>query len=233
MRNKFLIIGILLLSVSCLNKNLDNSVNKDEQSKSNTLEQKDNFVDFLNLFRDIKPQKLHIYPLTRDENGDIKGYPFEGIRIDVNKFKYMDDENLFNNIQAYKDSSGNAYAIGKFEIDSNYIGLLFRVRSQYDETLIQLFLWDKKNKKIINGIDLADSFGDEGWYFNLESWIIEYKENGILKIVTRRKDSDLQEDETTAKISDTLKLYTFKKDKFQLKLRNLSDTTSYKLISWQ
>jgi hypothetical protein len=233
MKHKFLIIGILLLLVSCQNTNSDNSVNKDEHAKSDTFVQIDNHIDFLKLFRDIKAQNLHIYPLTRDENGDIKSYPFEGIRIDLNKFNYLNDEKLFNNIQAYRNSSSNAYAIGKFEIDSNYIGLLFRVRSQYDESLIQLFLWDKKNKKIVNGIDLADSFGDEGWYFDLESWIIEYKNNGILKIVTHRKDSDLQEDETNAKINDTLKLYTFEKGKFQSKMRNLSDTAFYKLISWQ
>lgn len=225
------IVTILLTLTACNTKNSQESQSLAAKTDSVTLIDKS--TEFLDLFKTVNPSGLHIYPPTWDKNGNLIKTPFEGTPINVDKFSYVDNDEIFPNIQACKEGNSHIHAIGKFEIDNKYWGLLIRQYSQYDESLVQLLLWDKKENKIIKGIDLADSFGDEGWFFDTESWIREYKTNSTLKIITRRKDSEFDEEFKNRTFTDSLKTNVFTNGKFVETENDLSDTVNFKLKEWK
>jgi hypothetical protein len=221
----------LLTLTACNNKKSQES--QPLTAKTDNIKLVDKATEFLDLFKTVNPNGLHIYPPTWDKKGNLNKTPFEGTPINVDKFSYVDNEEIFINLPAYKEGLSHIYAIGKFEINSEYWGLIVRQYSQYDESLVQLLLWDKKQNKILKGIDLADSFGDEGWFFDAESWIREYKTNSTLKIVTRRKDSEFDEDFKNRTFTDSLKTNVFTDGKFVETQNDLSDTVNFKLKEWK
>jgi len=232
MRNLLIfIVTILLTLTSCNNKKSQES--QTLTAKTDSVKLVDKATEFLDLFKTVNPSGLHIYPPTWDKKGNLNKTPFEGTPINVDKFSYVDNEEIFLNLQACKEGNSHIYAVGKFEINNDYLGLIVRQQSQYDESLVQLLLWDKKQNKIVKGIDLADSFGDEGWYFDTESWIREYKTNSTLKIVTRRKDSEFDEEFKNKTYIDSLKTNVFTNGKFIETLNELSDTANFKLKEWK
>lgn len=233
MKNLCISIFLISIFVACGNmKKENNSATSTEESIKTETILPDNSLDFLSLFKDIKPEGLHIYPPRWNKEGKLIETPFEGTKVDVNKFTLL-DEKIFFNLKACKEGLSNIYAIGKFEINDKYTGLVTRQHSQYSESLIQLMIWEKQSKTIKNSIELADSFGDEGWYFDKESWIIEFKPNETLKIVTRRKDCNPNDDFTKFSYTDSLKLHQMKELEFTSSDLNINDTVSYQLKEWR
>jgi len=232
MRNFLIfIVTILLTLTSCNNKKSQES--QPFIAKIDSVKSVEMATEFLDLFKGINPNGLHIYPPTWDNKGNLNKTPFKGTPINVEKFSYVNNEEIFINLPACKKGLSHIYAIGKFEINSEYWGLIVRQYSQYDESLVQLLLWDKKQNKVFKGIDLADSFGDEGWYFDTESWIREYKINSTLKIVTRRKDSEFDGEFKNKTFTDSLKTNVFTNGKFLETHNELSDTANFKLKEWR
>lgn len=226
---RIIYITISLLFVFCTGKR-PNEVShtadsldsiKNEKIKTDTTSEA-----FFNLFSDIEPVGFHIYPHECNDTEELAENQFLGKKINVNKFSFCDDKNIFLNIQACKDGYSDIYAIGKFKINDMYIGLIIRQFSQYTESLIQLLLWDIHNERVLKGVDLADAFGDAGWSFDMESWIIDYPD---LKIVTRRKDSEYNEDFTTETFTDSIKTTLFRDGRFVVSFNELNDTVKYKL----
>jgi len=226
-------LQILILLVTLTSCNKKNQVSQSLISKTDSVKLVGDVSEFLDLFKTINPNGLHIYPPSWDSNGNLNKTPFEGTPINVNKFSFVENKEIFLNIQACKEGNSHIYSIGKFEINDEYLGLIVRQQSQYNESLLQLLLWDKKQNKIVKGLDLADSFGDEGWYFDTESWIREYKVNSTFKIITRRKDSEFDEDFKNRTYSDTLKTNVFANGKFLESLNELRDTVNFKLKEWK
>ena len=229
------LMTIIVLIILCSCNNLKDNKNAVIERSTDSLQTEliDNSNEFLNLFRNIEPKNLHVYTIERDEEGEIISSLFEGVSIDVRMYSYVNDENIFINIQACKEGYSNLFAIGKFDINDKYWGLIIRQRSQYDESLIQLMFWDKNQKKIVYAYDLADSFGDAGWYFDKESWIKEFEYNKKLIIINRQKDYIPDEETSTVTITDSLKINHFNGSVFVTKDLNLKDTVYYKLIRWE
>lgn len=231
-----LCLGFLTLSCKENNRSSRNDeFQRQDSSKSEiAVELEDASVDheeFLALFELVEPNGLHIFPPTW-ENGHEIIAPFEGKPIDVNKYRTFLDQSIFRNVEACRKGLCNIYAISRFEVDAQYLGLIVRQMSEYSETIIELVLWDNHAREIVNRIELADSFGDAGWYFDTESWI------GIaddtLKIVTRRKEyipGDEDNDEI-GKVTDTLYCQSFSKNSILQKSLSLRDTTHYALKKW-
>ena len=233
MKNKAIASLLIIICVSCNNNNNSGSFvrtkNDSIQHSKNPIE---NAIEFLKLFKDIEPLGIHFYPMC-DSDGKITKTPFEGITIDVNKFSYVNDSTIFLNIRACKKGESMIFAIGKFDLNDKYLGLITRQFSQYDESLIQLMLWNKMEKRITKGIDLAVSFGDEGWWFDKESWITEYAFNKKLSIVSRKKDFTPEDDNTKSSITDSMLVSHFDGSKFKTLNIKKSDTIHFKLKQWR
>jgi hypothetical protein len=191
----------------------------------------DNSSEFLNLFKDLDPTSLHIYPPSWDKSGETSS-PLNGEIIDVHKYSYVNDKNIFINIEACRKGQTSIYAVGKFEFNASTLALLIRQHSQYSESIIQLVFWDRKTRTITEGMDLADSFGDEGWYFDMESWINRDRDSD-LEIVTRIKDSNYDSELDKRTVTDSLVRHVWHLTAFIQSNINKNDTTLYPLKRWE
>jgi hypothetical protein len=189
------------------------------------------------LFRVLKPlqgsrsnQFAHLSTFM-GQSGETSS-PLNGEIIDVHKYSYVNDKNIFINIEACRKGQTIIYAVGKFEFNASTLALLIRQHSQYSESIIQLVFWDRKTRTITEGMDLADSFGDEGWYFDMESWINRDRDSD-LEIVTRIKDSNYDSELDKRTVTDSLVRHVWHLTAFIQSNINKNDTTLYPLKRWE
>ncbi len=180
---KFEYYIIVILALFCCGKKEQTTSTEKQDIQPVDDQPSDNSEKFLRLFKEFEPSNLHIYAPSLPGVEPIDSL-FNGQQINVTEFAYPNIEGIFRNGKGLS----KIYAVGKFEIDENTLALLFRELNQLSDQVIQLTFWDKNNKEIIKGIDLAEFYGDDfGWYFDKESWI-NYKPGSSFEIITRRKD---------------------------------------------
>jgi hypothetical protein len=63
------------------------------------------------------------------------------------------------------------FAIYKFAIDANRLGLITRTPSEYVSSSIKLFIFDMKKDSLTSYIEIAESWGDAGDYMTKNSWL--------------------------------------------------------------
>jgi hypothetical protein len=223
------ILGLFVILLSNCN---NQSFKSTSESVNSIKEQVNNSVEFLSEFKIIGANGLHVYTITYDKKGNLINTPFEGHALDVKKYRYMDNKSIFFNIKAVHEGNSHIYAIGKFEINDNYVGLLIRQQSQYDESLIEIVLWDKNRKAIISSLSLADSFGDENWGFNKESWIKECQYNKTFSIVSWQRDKYSKENcysNCDSIALDTFRISCIKGTDFHTEIIKQLDTLKFNL----
>lgn len=229
---KVTIIILTLVLLSCTKKSTENQekvINPYKRIEQKTQDSpKTNTAEFLAEFKTIESTELHIYSRGNDKNGDPNKTPFKGRIIDVNKYKLFDDKTLFEYLDLYKDGSYHLYAIGKFEINENYTALIIRQYSEYDESLLQLVLWDKKKEEIKNGVDLSDSWGDVDFRFIKESWIYRQSNEPKIKIIARKKEGQLTDEFEKEETTDSLKTYIFDGKEFSVEKNVATGMTQLK-----
>jgi hypothetical protein len=213
-----LIISGLLLACS------ENSAKRTGQ-KNATVDKSD---EFLKLFSHIKLQDLHIYTPLYDTSNRVDKY--DGKQINRSFYKYLE---LRNNINPEEiDTFNHFFACYKFKLSNNKTGLIIRRPSQYSETAIDLYTWDRIEKKVTNIINLSDAFGDEGWHFVQDAWIQDVNSDNKLDVIIRKKELDYDLDEpTNISHSDTSIVFlgdgkTFKQSQFKV------DKNKYQLKHW-
>jgi len=229
---KIAMIILTLVLLSCtkkLTENQEKIINPNKRIEQKAQESlKRNTAEFLAEFKTIESTELHVYSRENDKNGNPNKTPFKGKIIDVNNYKLFDDKTLFEYLDLYKDGSYHLYAVAKFEINDNYTALIIRQYSEYDESLLQLVLWDKKEEKIKKGVDLSDSWGDADFRFTKESWIYRQNNNQEIKIITRKKEGHSTDEFNKEETTDSLKTYLFVGNEFTVKKNEATGMTQLK-----
>ena len=210
MKTAFLLFcGTLFLTLSCCGI----------QSKAKTITTSKvvTKADLLKLFKEIKLTELHIwFKSTKRISGK-----FQGTQLDTLYFSLFGDY-MNSSKQYYTDpktgikkySGDYLFASYKFTINDLLIGLILRGPSQYEESRISLWLYDRKKDILTESVELADGFGDENWCFNKESWI-EFTDNGF-RIISRKLDHEINETtKVDSVISDKFEFYKFTDDIFK------------------
>ncbi|NIG56696.1 hypothetical protein [Chitinophaga sp. Cy-1792] len=118
-------------------------------------------------YKKVSFDSLKVYPASDLEDA---AYRFKGKALDTNDVRLLPTG----------DWSGDTGVFGcfRFRLDSTRWGLLTRVPSYYESTSIRIFIYDQVTKKITDGTQLAETWGDEGDSFQQESWIYKEKTNG-------------------------------------------------------
>jgi hypothetical protein len=181
---------VLAISLSCSSKskNLAESTPSNDSSKTKLIQRDSKKeIEFLSKFKKISPNGLHIY-WSFDGEEQNSEHPFKGKPLDLRNFWEQLDKKYFINKDTTQSFRSSIYALGQFDLDSLRIALLTRQWSQYSESSIELMIWNKSCGCITSALQLADTFGDEGWYFDKESWIKEFDFGKNLQIISRQKD---------------------------------------------
>ena len=235
---KITMIILTLAFLSCIKKSTENQekvINPNRRIEQKTQDStSSNTAEFLAEFKTIESTELHVYSRDNDKDGNPNNTPFKGKILDVNNYQLFDDKTLFEYLDLYKDGLNHLYAVGKFEINENYTALIIRQYSEYDESLLQLVLWDKKKKKIVKGVDLSDSWGDVDFRFTKESWIYRQINSQEIKIITRKKEGQLTDEFKKEETTDSLMTYLFNGKEFTLKKNEATGMTQLKFIrTWE
>jgi len=183
---------------------------------------------FLALFTEIAVDTFHVYSVPTFYD-DPK---FLGKQIG----KQFNSLFAFDTVLTYSliEEGGidRFYACYKFKLDSNNTGLLIRIPSQYATTAVDLFIWDNKKNRITNRESLSDGFGDEGWHFVQDAWISDFNRDGLFDILKRRKDHEVDIDDTTkVSSSDSTSVFLASGNKFSKRSIRI-DTIKFQLKHW-
>lgn len=159
-------------------------------------------------FRTIVIDTFEVYSTYELEK---ENYAFRGTRldsIDLTIFPIKEQERLH---------SQDIYGCYKFAIDSAYTGLIARTPSEYGSSSIKLFVLDISRNEITDAfIELGEATGDGGYSMTRKSLI--FKDGQELRYLIWLHESenmsDANENDTTIKTSDYLKLLAFHKGAF-------------------
>lgn len=195
-------------------------------------QQQDNSKKFLAQFTNINPKNLHIYsPKETDPQGIINENKFEGEKIDSIFYKYFSSQLWFPDS---KQIDVNIFGCYKFQFSDSLIGLIVRRRSQYSESAIDICLWNINSQKIESEFELADSYGDGGWFFIKDAWLTDLNNDGLLDIVIRKKESFMDTECDTCKDTKTDSVAVYIAHKNYFKQTHVSiDTEKYQLFNWK
>jgi hypothetical protein len=216
---------IIILTISGLLHSCSDNPTKQAIADNSVVDKSDLF---LNLFSEIKYQDLHIYTPPYDTSNRVDKY--DGIQIDRSLYKFLVFDNYINPTEI--DTFSHYFACFKFKLSDSKTGLIIRRPSQYSESAIDLYTWDNLEKKVSNIINLADAFGDEGWYFVQDAWIEDVNADNYLDIVFRKKEYDQDLDEPS-KITRSDTSFVFLGDIKSFKQSNFNfDRNKYQLKHW-
>ena len=155
---RLIYITVVVLLIGCVqSQKRQSDVETKKESK---------YKELLSKFKDRSFDTLKVYS-PEELTGEYKGVELDS--ADAVLFPEDIAQQHFN------DPPG-LFAIYKFSIDSNKIGLIARTPSEYVPSSIKLFLFDRAKDTITSYIELAESWGDAGDYMTKNAWI--YKENG-------------------------------------------------------
>ncbi|OQP64474.1 hypothetical protein A3860_21130 [Niastella vici] len=185
---KKLFIPLSLIAVfSCGQQEPINSKAKQSNSK---------FEPLLAQFKDIGIDTLQVYS-TQDSTDIMSGRAIDSIGA-----SFFPEEMA----QAHFHEPPSLFAIYKFSIDKNRLGLLARTPSEYVPSSIKLFIFDSAKDSITSYIELGETIGDAGDYMIKNTWIFKDTSSKHLQAlvnitqghdnsVDNPKDTTVKEDE--------------------------------------
>jgi hypothetical protein len=209
MKNYILFLTILILTLYGCNSDIETNQEQNnlKQLIDNTEDKKSIKInEFMELFEEIDFDTLHAFSFLDTDNRFIK---YQGKKIDIKYSALFENTEIADIIErSEQEAFGKDYDVFgcyKFKIKDNIQGLIVRRYGQYAANRVDLCLWDDSIKKIISNIELAISYGDDGYSTNTESWI--YNDNDW-KVLTRTSNYKHQKTITdssfTKKINGTI-----------------------------
>ncbi|WP_205509229.1 hypothetical protein [Longitalea arenae] len=98
------------------------------------------------------------------------------------------------------------FAVYKFAIDNNRLGLLTRTPSEYVPSSIKLFIYDKRNDSLTSYIELGERWGDAGDWMIKNSWLFRDSRNRLQALihVTQGHDNSVDDPSDTTTVEEDL-----------------------------
>jgi hypothetical protein len=208
MNYKYILQLVLLLIIS--NQNV-------------TAQSQDSTSRFLNLFEEVDWKGLQIY----SPRYDFTDNEFEGLQIPNEFHHYFDNLNF---ISYSLNDGGRIFAVYRFSINSNTIGLIVRNMSMYSETAVSIILFDLANNISKSRFRLADSYGDGMWLFAEDAWLLDLNNDNLPDIV-KRKNEWWEDDNEKQHTKSTFTAFQFDSVEF-VPFETRIDTTKFKVFKW-
>ncbi len=98
------------------------------------------------------------------------------------------DDQFFRPFYPNMLGPGELFAVGYAPIGPRLTAYVLRVPSQYESSAIALWIHDDAKQYWLPPLDVADAFGDEGWSFQQDAWLVDRDHDGYRDLVQRRTD---------------------------------------------
>ncbi|GAB3919323.1 hypothetical protein [Mucilaginibacter boryungensis] len=145
-----------------------------------------------------QPINIDTFKVFSAENTDSAGYKFKGKRIDTTLLYLLPKGILWDDTECF--------AVYKFTIDKNNIGLITRTPGQYSTSSIKLLVYDKRKDTINDFFELAEKWGDAGDVLEKVAWIYKadnhkfnyliWEEFSHYNSIDNDKDTSVNRDDT-------------------------------------
>lgn len=97
--------------------------------------------------------------------------------------------------QQHFNEPPSLFAIYKFAIDTNRLGLITRTPSEYVPSSVKLFFFDKKKDSLTSYVELGESWGDAGDYMIKNSWLFRDSSNHLYALIDVTQGHDNSADD--------------------------------------
>jgi hypothetical protein len=154
------IIPFVIAIVFCFSCHQKQDTPKPENSN---IKKESRFKNLLSKYREKSFDTLHVYS-PEEMKGEYKGVELDSADLIL----FPPEIPRQNDI----DPPG-VFAVYKFQIDTNTIGLITRTPSEYESSSIKLFFFDKSRDYITSYIELAESWGDAGDVAIKDAWVFK------------------------------------------------------------
>ena len=146
--NAKITLTFALLSCVLFSGCVSNSKNEEKSTSDQALQ------NFLSSFKNLDNDTLLIQSAAiPDSLGD-----FIGSKIDTGFYKFINHDD----VEWAKRANYNFYGCYKFNLSSDTIALIIRCPSEYWESSLKLFLFNKETLLTSDWIELAQIWGDAG-----------------------------------------------------------------------
>jgi len=174
--------------------------------------------------RRISPETLLVYSAMTG-----RAWPYAGKALDTTF------ESLFQPFYsrlAFPHDEPQLFATDRFVLDPQHIGYLLRVPGTYESSQIDLWVYDARQMRFSPPIRLAESWGDEGCGYDLESLLIR-TEDGRLDLILHQNTgcSDMETGKVMSNV-DSLWTRTWATREFAAP-RVSSDSMLFRLLDTQ
>ncbi len=183
----------------------------------------DSTSHFINLFEEVEWKGLQIY----SPRYDFSDNEFDGSQI-PNEFHHYFDNLKF--ISYSLNDGDRIFAVYRFTINSNTIGLIVRNMSMYSETAVSIILFDLTNNISKSRFRLADSYGDGMWRFAEDAWLLDLNNDNQLDVV-KRKNEWWEDDNGKQHTKSTFTAFQFESGEF-VQFETQIDTAKFKVFKW-
>jgi len=166
-----------------------------EPQNANPVQPESKYRRLLSKYKDKTFDTLRVYS-PEDLDGAYKGVQLDSLDAilfpaDIARLHFGDPPGLF--------------AVYKFTIDQNRLGLITRTPSDFVPSSIKLFFFDKAKDSITHYIELAESWGDAGDVWIKDAWIFRNARQEVesfIMIQEMHYNSVEDENDTTVQKSD-------------------------------
>ncbi|MCP9750912.1 hypothetical protein [Ferruginibacter sp. HRS2-29] len=205
----------LILLISCL------SCHHSGRDADNISKKTSKHQQLLLKFKSISFDTLRVFSFP-EKYGE-----FQGELLDSADVALFAQENY--GYDAFGQDSA-VFAIYKFPVDSNRIGLIVRTPSEFESSSIKFFILDKEKDKLLFNIELAEKWADAGDFMSKDAWIFKdstHKLKTLLWVYEAHDNSVNDQKDTTVQQWDHLYL-------INLSGRNADTVSKDKaLLKWQ
>ena len=114
------------------------------------------------------------------------------------------------------DQGPDVFAVGWLSIGPGFEGFVLRVPSRYSATELDMWTYDLKGKHWLRPWTIADAFGDAGWSFQMDAWLVDRNADGYRDVLQHRTDEDwdLEDESAGAKVVADSAYWTFFQSSF-------------------
>jgi len=172
---------LYLIVISCTISGCDQM----KPLKNANTQKKSKYENLLVQYNNIAVDTLWVY----SPNDSLKAY--QGRAIDsINALFFPSDM-----AQQHFNEPPSLFAIYKFAIDTNRLGLITRTPSEYVPSSVKLFILDKKKDSLSSYIELGETFGDAGDYMTKNSWLFRDSSQHLYALIDVTQGHDNSADD--------------------------------------
>jgi hypothetical protein len=158
-------------------------------------------------FRSMKHGPVHVYSPGMDLSGPMGGKPIlpsfaksMGLEVSVEPFESIE-----------------YFGVMKVQLGKDAFAYILREPGRYVPSVMGLYFYDNKTGVLKRQLELADEWGDAGYIYEKDSWLVDVDGDGYLDVVRKelQYDEDIEDHIKPTTIQKTVSIYLYRRGGYE------------------